>query len=59
MKNVKFEKKGQTLTITIDLANQGSPSKTGKSFVIASTEGNQLIDSDKKIYLGLNVYKTR
>jgi hypothetical protein len=59
MTNVKIERKGETLTITIDLSVKGEPSKTGKSIVIASTLGNTLIDPEKKIYLGLNVYKTR
>lgn len=58
MTNVKIEKKGEKLTIEVDLSVKGSPSKSGKSLVIASSEGNKLIDPDKKIYLGLNVYKT-
>jgi len=57
MTNVKTEKKGQVLTITIDLNQPGTPSKSGKSLVIASTEGNVKIDPDQEIYLGLNLYK--
>ena len=59
MTNVKTEKKGQVLTITIDLNQPGTPSKNGKSLVIASTEGNVKIDPDQEIYLGLNLYKKR
>lgn len=59
MTNVKTEKKGQILTITIDLSQPGTTSKSGKSIVIASTEGNIKIDPENNIYLGLNVYKTK
>ena len=58
MTNVKLETKNNKLTIEVDLSVKGNPSKSGKSLVIASTEGNKLIDPDNKIYLGLNVYKT-
>lgn len=59
MQNVKTEKKGDILTITVDLSKNSGPSKSGKSIVIASTLGNTLIDPEKKIFLGLNVYSTR
>lgn len=59
MQNVKTERKGDILTITVDLSKNSGPSKSGKSLVIASTLGNTLIDPEKKIYLGLNVYSTR
>lgn len=59
MDNVKLDKKGDVLTITIDLSKSGTPSASGKTLVIASTKGNQKIDAEKGIFLGLNVYKTR
>ena len=59
MENVNFKKDGNLLTITVDLSKSGSPSASGKTIVIASSKGNVLIDPDKKIYLGLNVYKAR
>jgi hypothetical protein len=59
MQNVIFEKKGTILTITVDLSKNSGPSKSGKSFVIASTLGNALIDPEKKIFMGLNIYSTR
>ena len=59
MENVKTEKTGNILTITVDLSYKGTPSASGKSIVIASSKGNQVIDAEKKIYLGLNVYSTR
>lgn len=59
MENVKFEKSGNILKIEVDLSKSGTPSASGKTMVIASSKGNQVIDPDKKIYLGINVYRTR
>lgn len=59
MTNVEINKTGNKLTVTVDLSKNSGPSKSGKSIVIASTEGNNLIDPEKKIYLGLNVYSLR
>jgi hypothetical protein len=59
MQNVEIKKTGNTLTITVDLSKNSGPSKSGKSISIASTLGNALIDPEKKIFMGLNVYSTR
>ena len=59
MTNVEIKKNGNILTLTVDLSKNSGPSKSGKSIIIASSEGNQVIDPEKKIYLGLNVYSTR
>ena len=56
MENVKIERKGKVLTITVDLSKKGIPSKSGKTLVIASTNGNQRIDGEGDIVVGLNVY---
>jgi hypothetical protein len=56
MKNVNMKVDGDILVITVDLSKDFGPSNSGKSLVIATTEGNQSVpDSDAKI--GLNVYK--
>ena len=57
MKNVDLKVNGKTLIITVDLSAQGSPSRSGKSIVIASTEGNQAIAPG--VYAGVNVYRKR
>lgn len=58
MKNVEYEIKGNTMTIKIDITQSFGPSKSGKSEIIASTEGNKRIKvEDQDIYLGLNLYK--
>jgi hypothetical protein len=49
---------GNILTITVDLSMEFGPSSSGKTIIIASTEGNvALPDREEKI--GLNVYRKR
>ena len=40
MKNIKATIKGTTLTLEIDLSKDYGPSRSGKTIIIASTEGN-------------------
>jgi len=56
MENVKITRTGKKLTIEVDLSKKGTPSKSGKTLVIASTNGNQRIDGEGNIVVGLNVY---
>ena len=56
MKNVELSIKGDILTITIDLSKDFGPSSSGKSIIIASTEGNYSLPGREE-KLGLNVYK--
>ena len=56
MKNVELKVDGTTLTISVDLSKEFGPSSSGKTTIIATTEGNVSIPGrDEKI--GLNVYK--
>ena len=48
---------GNVLTVTINLDGNGHISRTGKSKVIASTEGNVSVEGRPEIKLGINVYK--
>ena len=58
MKNVEMKIEGHILTITVDLSKEYGPSSSGKTTIIASTEGNvPVLDRDEKI--GLNVYKKK
>lgn len=58
MKNVEMERKGDILTIRVDLSKSFGPSSTGKTTIVASTEGNAAIEgTDVKV--GLNVFKPR
>ncbi len=56
MKNVATAIKGNVLTITVDLAKTFGPSASGKTIIIASTEGNQTIEGRQEV-IGLNIYK--
>ena len=60
MKNVAVETDGTKLIITVDTAVEFGPSKSGKTIIIASTEGNQVVAvGDQDVTVGLNVYKKR
>jgi hypothetical protein len=59
MKNINMiVDKDNILTIKVDLNQNFGESKSGKSTVIASTEGNVALDGGlSNIKIGLNVYK--
>lgn len=57
MQNIQMSKKGNTLTITVDLSKEFGPSKSGKTTVIASTQGNQPVDGADGVYAGINIYR--
>ncbi len=58
MKNVEMKVEGNFLVIRVDLSKEFGPSSSGKTTIIASTEGNVAIpDRDEKV--GLNVYRKK
>jgi hypothetical protein len=58
MKNVELTVDGTMLTIKVDLSKDFGPSSSGKTTIIASTEGNvSLPGREEKI--GLNIYKKK
>ena len=58
MKNVEMNVEGTTLVIKVDMTKEFGPSASGKTIIIASTEGNQSVPGrDEKI--GLNVYRKK
>ncbi len=57
MVNIHESITGHTLTLTIQLDVEGRPSSTGKSMILASTEGNQSVPGFPSIKYGLNVYR--
>lgn len=59
MKNVTLTIKGKTLIITVDLTKTFGDSKSGKTILVASTEGNAAIPGHDTMRLGLNVYQTK
>jgi len=58
MKNVEMILEGNTLTIKVDLSKEFGPSSSGKTIIIASTEGNVSIPNREE-KIGLNVYKKK
>ena len=56
MNNVNMSVKGNTLTVTIDLSKEGGLSQSGKTIMVASTQGNKKIDGTE-IMIGINAYK--
>jgi len=58
MKNVELKVEGNILTITVDLTKTFGPSSSGKTIIVASTEGNAAVPGREEM-LGLNVYKKK
>jgi hypothetical protein len=57
MKNCEMKLTGNILTITVDVSKDFGKSASGKSIIIASTEGNVSIPEKEEIKIGLNIYK--
>ncbi len=57
MQNIemKIDEKKKTLTITVDLTKRLGKSKSGKTTIIASSEGNQKVGFGD-VVMGLNIY---
>lgn len=58
MKNVQMAVEGNILTIKVDLSKEFGPSSSGKTIIIASTEGNVSVP-DREEKVGLNVYRKK
>ena len=58
MKNVEMTVVGNILTIKVDLTKEFGPSASGKTTIIASTEGNITIP-EREEKVGLNVYRKK
>ncbi len=56
MKNVQMTVESDILTIKVDLTKEFGPSSSGKTIIIASTEGNISIPEAEDIKIGLNIY---
>ena len=55
MKNVEMSVEGDILTIKVDLSKEFGRSASGKTIIIASTEGNVSVPNREE-KIGLNVY---
>lgn len=59
MKNVEMSIDGNILTIKVDLTKEFGPSTSGKTIIIASSEGNQSVPGKETVKIGLNVYRKK
>jgi hypothetical protein len=59
MKNVDMKIEGTVLTIKVDLSKEFGDSKTGKTIIIASTEGNVPVSEHADKRIGLNIYRKK
>jgi hypothetical protein len=57
MKNMTMKVVDNTLVIEVDLSQDVGPSKSGKTVLIATTEGNAPCPGRDDIKVGLNVYR--
>jgi hypothetical protein len=55
MKNVEMKVENNILTIQVDLTKEFGPSSSGKTIIIASTEGNVSIPGNEAAKIGLNI----
>lgn len=58
MKNVELQIDGNILTIRVDLTKEFGPSSSGKTIIIASTEGNVALP-ERAEKIGLNIYRKK
>ena len=56
-KNIEITVKDGKAIITVDLSKSFGPSSSGKSLIIASSEGNAEIPGAPGVKLGLNIYR--
>ena len=55
MQNINMSVEGSTLTITVDLSKRLGKSKSGKTTLIASSEGNVPVPGTDAV-IGVNLY---
>lgn len=59
MKNIELSVNGNELTIKVNLAKSFGDSKSGKTTIIASSEGGVKVPGHEDIRMGLNVYRQK
>ena len=57
MKNMTMKVVDNKLIIEVDLSQDVGPSKSGKTVLIATTEGNATCPDRDDVKVGLNVYR--
>lgn len=57
MKNIEVKVNKNQMLITVDLSIELGISRSGKSTMIATTEGNTKVPGHEDVTIGLNVFK--
>jgi len=57
MQNIEVEIKGDIAILKVNLKQTHGISRSGKSIIIASTEGNVKVEGTEDVMFGLNVYR--
>jgi hypothetical protein len=56
MQNIEVKVDKNKLILTVDLTKRGGPSTSGKTIIVASTQGNAKVEGHAGIQFGLNVF---
>ncbi len=57
---MKMTVKGSILTVEVDLSKDLGPSKSGKTNLIATTQGEQQVQgAEGRVYANINVYRKK
>jgi len=59
MRNIELRVEYGKLIVTVDLSKELGPSSSGKSVMIATTEGNVEVPGAPDVKIGLNVYRKK
>lgn len=59
MKNIDMQIQGDILTVKVDLKKEFGPSASGKTIIIATTEGNISVPEHESIKIGINIYRKK
>lgn len=59
MKNIDMQVQGDILTVRVDLKKEFGPSASGKTTIIATTEGNVSVPEHESIKIGINIYRKK
>ena len=59
MKNIDMQVQGDMLTIKVDWKKEVGRAASGKTTIIATTEGNVTVPEHENIKIGINVYRKK
>ena len=59
MKNIDMHVDGNVMTLVVQLNQPMGPSSSGKTILLASTEGNLPVPGHPGVEFGVNVYKPK